>query len=40
MGRPMDDRTSDQTRGSDTLAMVFYPILLFLIMLLWVYVPA
>ena len=36
----MDKRTSDQGRGSDTLAMVLYPTLLFLVMLLWVYVPA
>jgi len=39
-GRAMDERTSDQSRGSDTLAMVLYPTLLFLVMLLWVYVPA
>jgi hypothetical protein len=36
----MDERTSDQSRVSDTLAMVLYPTLLFLVMLLWVYVPA
>src|SRR5262245_23427738 len=40
MGRAMDERTSDQSRGSDTLAMVLYPTLFFLLMLLWVYVPA
>ena len=39
-GRAMDERTSDQSRGSDTLAMMLYPSLLFLTMLLWVYVPA
>jgi len=39
-GRAMDERTSDQSRGSDTLAMVLYPTLLFLVMVLWVYVPA
>src|SRR5262245_1859209 len=39
-GRAMDERTSDQSRGSDTLAMVLYPTLFFLLMLLWVYVPA
>jgi hypothetical protein len=39
-GRAMDERTSDQSRGSDTLAKVFYPSLLFVVMLLWVYVPA
>jgi hypothetical protein len=39
-GRAMDERTSDQSRGSDTLAMVLYPTLFFLVMLLWVYVPA
>jgi hypothetical protein len=36
----MEERISDQSRGSDTLAKVFYPTLLFLVMLLWVYVPA
>ena len=40
MGRAMDERTSDQSRGSDNLAMVLYPTLFFLLMLLWVYVPA
>ena len=40
MGRTMDERTSDQSRGSDTLAKVLYPTLFFLVMLLWVYVPA
>ena len=39
-GRAMDKRTSDQSRGSDTLAKVLYPTLFFLVMLLWVYVPA
>ena len=40
MGRAMDERTSDQSRGSDTLAKVLYPTLFFLVLLLWVYVPA
>jgi hypothetical protein len=40
MGRVMGERTSDQCRGSDTLAKVLYPTLFFLVMLLWVYVPA
>jgi hypothetical protein len=38
----MDERTIDQTQSwiSDTLAIVLYSTLLFLVMLLWVYVPA
>jgi hypothetical protein len=39
-GRAMDERTSDQSRGSDTLSKVLYPTLFFLVMLLWIYVPA
>jgi hypothetical protein len=30
----MDERTKDQSRGSDALAMVLYPSLFFLVMLL------
>jgi hypothetical protein len=39
-GRAMEERISNQSRVCDTLAKVFYPTLLFLVMLLWVYVPA
>jgi hypothetical protein len=37
----MDERTIDRARSwiSDTLAMGLYSTLLFLVMLLWVYVP-
>jgi hypothetical protein len=39
--RAMDERT-DQTQGwiSDSLAMGLYPTLFFVVMLLWVYIPA
>jgi hypothetical protein len=38
----MDERTTDRTQSriSDTQAMALYSTLLFLVMLLWVYVPA
>jgi hypothetical protein len=39
-GRAKEERISNQSRGSDTLAKVLYPTLFFLVMLLWVYVPA
>jgi hypothetical protein len=41
-GHAMDERTTDRTQSriSDTQAMALYSTLLFLVMLLWVYVPA
>ena len=41
-GRAMDERTIDRTQSwiSDTQAMALYSTLLFLVMVLWVYVPA
>jgi hypothetical protein len=41
-GRAMDERTIDRTPSwiSDTHAMALYSTLLFLVMVLWVYVPA
>jgi hypothetical protein len=41
-GHAMDERTIDQTQGwiSDTQAMGLYSTLLFVVIALWVYVPA
>jgi hypothetical protein len=41
-GHAMDERTIDRTQSwiSDTQAMALYSTLLFLVMVLWVYVPA
>ena len=41
-GHAMDERTIDRTQSwiSDTQAKALYSTLLFLVMLLWVYVPA
>jgi hypothetical protein len=38
----MNERTTDRTQSwiSDTQAMTLYSTLLFLVMVLWVYVPA
>jgi hypothetical protein len=37
----MSERVEErQSRASDIVAMVFYSILVFLLMLMWVYVPA
>jgi hypothetical protein len=39
-GRAMDESNRTHSRISDTQAMAFYSTLLFLVMVLWVYVPA
>ena len=41
-GRAMDEKTIDRTQSwiSDIQAMALYSTLLFLVMVLWVYVPA